>query len=200
MNGWFFKSSPNLSQNWLKFKKILEKLGDLAQNLAKNWTNWYMNGSLFFEKLVFLHGSTFKFRGSTSLPKPNLSTPRGFSLLIGGENLKYYYLLSFVTEKLDDIVFKKMMLTFHPIYDNKWVAYYSMKHWIPNAFSWVPILFRILKQGRLKSVNIWCVFSQSSLQCRFKIIFIYLNRVCCCCNIMEVAQMCSCHTAAGTKF
>ena len=33
------------SQNWLKFKKILEKLGDSAQN----WADWYMNGSLFLE-------------------------------------------------------------------------------------------------------------------------------------------------------
>ena len=50
----FFKSSLNLSQNWLKFKKILEKSGDFAQNLAKYWTDWYMNGSLFLEKLVFV--------------------------------------------------------------------------------------------------------------------------------------------------
>ena len=52
--GWIFKSSPNLSQNWLKFKKIWEKSGDFDQNLAKNWTDWYMNGSLFLEKLVFV--------------------------------------------------------------------------------------------------------------------------------------------------
>ena len=31
----------------------------------------------FFLKNWYLYGSTFKFRGSTSLPKPNLSTPRG---------------------------------------------------------------------------------------------------------------------------
>ena len=53
--GQFFKIFPNLSQDWLKFKKILEKLGDFAQNLAQNWTNWYMNRSLFqVEKLVFV--------------------------------------------------------------------------------------------------------------------------------------------------
>ena len=40
-----------LSQNWLKFKKILEKLGDFAQNLA----NWYMNESLFLESW-YLYG------------------------------------------------------------------------------------------------------------------------------------------------
>ena len=58
MNGSIFQIFPNLSQNWLKFKKILEKLGDFAQNLAQNWGDWYMNGSLFFLffffKLVFV--------------------------------------------------------------------------------------------------------------------------------------------------
>ena len=33
--GRFFKIFPNLSQNWLKFKKIFEKSGDFAQNLGK---------------------------------------------------------------------------------------------------------------------------------------------------------------------
>ena len=56
--GQFFKIFPNLSQNWLNFNKILEKSGDFAQNLAQNWTDWFMNGSLFFfvEKLVFVLG------------------------------------------------------------------------------------------------------------------------------------------------
>ena len=31
----------------------------------------------FFLKNWYLYGSTFKFGGGTSLPKPNLSTPRG---------------------------------------------------------------------------------------------------------------------------
>ena len=59
--GRFFKIWPNLSQNWLKFKKILEKIGNFVQNLAQNWANWYMNGLL---KLVFvwvyfqIHGGT----------------------------------------------------------------------------------------------------------------------------------------------
>ena len=52
--GRFFKIWPNLSQNWLKFKKILEKIGNFVQNLAQNWANWYMNGLLFLEKLVFV--------------------------------------------------------------------------------------------------------------------------------------------------
>ena len=50
----FSKIFPNLSQNGLKFKKILEKWGGFAQNLVQNWSNWYMNGSLFLEKLVFV--------------------------------------------------------------------------------------------------------------------------------------------------
>ena len=37
-----------------KFKEILEKLGNFAQNLAQKWANWYMNGSLFLEKLVLV--------------------------------------------------------------------------------------------------------------------------------------------------
>ena len=72
--GRFFKIWPNLSKNWLKFKKILEKIGNFVQNLAQNWANWYMNGLLFLEKLVFVWVH-FQIRGGTSLPKPNLSTP-----------------------------------------------------------------------------------------------------------------------------
>ena len=41
--------SPNL-----RFSKILEKLGDFAQNLDQNWADWYMDGLLFLEKLVFV--------------------------------------------------------------------------------------------------------------------------------------------------
>ena len=54
MNGLIFQKFPKWSQNWLKFKKILEKSGDFAQNFAKNGTEWYMNGSPFLEKLVFV--------------------------------------------------------------------------------------------------------------------------------------------------
>ena len=52
--GQFFKIFPNLSKNCLKFKKILEKSGCLGQNLAQNKADWYMNGSIFLEKLVFV--------------------------------------------------------------------------------------------------------------------------------------------------
>ena len=73
--GRYFKIFPNWSQNWLKFNKICEeKLGDFAQYLAQNWFDWYMNGSLFLEKLVFVW-VYFKFCCGTSLPKPDLSIP-----------------------------------------------------------------------------------------------------------------------------
>ena len=71
MNGLVF---PNLCQNWLTFKNILEKSDNFAQNVAQYFTDRYMNGSLFIEKLVFVW-STFKFCDGMSLPKPNLSTP-----------------------------------------------------------------------------------------------------------------------------
>ena len=38
--------------------------------------------SYFFLKNLYLYGSTFKFRGGTSLPKPNLSNPRDLDLVI----------------------------------------------------------------------------------------------------------------------
>ena len=44
----------NLAQNWLKFKKIVEKICNFVQNLAQNWADWYMNGLFFLEKLVFV--------------------------------------------------------------------------------------------------------------------------------------------------
>ena len=52
--GRFFKIWPNLSQNWLKFKRILEKICHFVQNLAQNLADWCMNGLLFLEKLVFV--------------------------------------------------------------------------------------------------------------------------------------------------
>ena len=45
--GRFFKIWPNLRKFW-------EKNGNFVQNLAQNWADWYMNGLLFFEKLVFV--------------------------------------------------------------------------------------------------------------------------------------------------
>ena len=53
--GQIFNIFPNLSQNWLKFKTILEKVGQFCSKFGpKNWADWYMNGSLFLEELVFV--------------------------------------------------------------------------------------------------------------------------------------------------
>ena len=54
--GRFFKIFQNLSQNWLRFKKILEKSCDFAQNVAPNRADWYMNGSLFLENIGIYMG------------------------------------------------------------------------------------------------------------------------------------------------
>ena len=66
----FPKYEPKLAQN---LRKILEN----QAILLKIWPiGIYIifNGSLFLEKW-YLYESIFKFRGSTSLPKLNLSTP-----------------------------------------------------------------------------------------------------------------------------
>ena len=39
MNASIFKIFPNFSQNWLKFKTILEKFDNFPQNLAQNWVD-----------------------------------------------------------------------------------------------------------------------------------------------------------------
>ena len=49
--GRFFNIFPNLSQNWLRFKKIFEKSCGFAQNFTPNRADWYMNGSLFLENI-----------------------------------------------------------------------------------------------------------------------------------------------------
>ena len=55
MNGLIFQKFPKFEPKLAQvYKKLLEKSGDFDQNLAKNWTDWYMNGSLFLEKLVFV--------------------------------------------------------------------------------------------------------------------------------------------------
>ena len=74
--GQFFKILPNLGQNWLKFQKILEKLVILFKIWSKIGPIGIWMG-YFFLKNWYLYGSTFKFHGGTSLPKPNLSTPGG---------------------------------------------------------------------------------------------------------------------------
>ena len=69
------------AQNWLKFKKIFEKSGDFAQNLAQN-----CQGRLAYEWVTFswkigtcmglLSNSVAV--GPTSLPKQSLSSPQAY--------------------------------------------------------------------------------------------------------------------------
>ena len=70
----FSKFSQIWAKNWLKFNKILEESG----NLLKIWPKIEQIGvrmGYYFLKNWYFYGSTFKFRGSKSLPKTNLSTP-----------------------------------------------------------------------------------------------------------------------------
>ena len=53
MNRSIFQNFPKFEPK-LKKKKKKKKSGDFAQHLAQNWFDWYMNGSLFLEKLVFV--------------------------------------------------------------------------------------------------------------------------------------------------
>ena len=89
---WFSKCK-NLVYEWVdfsKFAQIWAKIGsnlrkfwkkssDFAQNLVQNWSNWYMNGSLFLEKLVFVRGLLSNSAVAHPYQKPILSTPRAYS-------------------------------------------------------------------------------------------------------------------------
>ena len=85
MNGLIFQNFPKIESELAKFKKILEKSGNFAQNLA----NCYMKRLLFLEKLVFVW-STVKFCGRTSLPKPNFPPPPQIDLLSFFHSFKIY--------------------------------------------------------------------------------------------------------------
>ena len=81
----------NLVCEWVdvsKFYQIWTKIGSNLRIfwknwviLLKNWTDWYMNGSLFLEKFVFIW-VYFQTSSGMSLPKPNLSTPQVFRPLL----------------------------------------------------------------------------------------------------------------------
>ena len=70
--------------NFLKFEPKLANFKKILKNwviLLKIWPQIEQIGICmghFFLKNLYLYGSTFKFCGSTSLSKPNLSTPQGF--------------------------------------------------------------------------------------------------------------------------
>ena len=51
-------NGSKFGQIWAKIgsnlRKFLEEIDNFVQNLAQNWADWYMNGLLFLEKLVFV--------------------------------------------------------------------------------------------------------------------------------------------------
>ena len=78
--GGFFKIPPNLSQNWLRFKKIVEKLCDFAQNFAQNKQIGTLMGQYFLKTWYLLCtfiGLLSKSAAAHPYQKPNLSTPWG---------------------------------------------------------------------------------------------------------------------------
>ena len=76
----FFKN-PKFEPNWLKFNKFLEKSGNFGQKLVQNWTDWYMNESLFLGKLVniWVH---FQFPAGTGPYQIKLEYPLGIEMTI----------------------------------------------------------------------------------------------------------------------
>ena len=79
----------NLVYEWVDFSKFGQIWAKIGSNLRKFWKKSVILFKIwpkiepigiwmgyFFLKNWYLYGSTFKFRGDTSLPKPNLSTPR----------------------------------------------------------------------------------------------------------------------------
>ena len=78
----------NLVYEWVHFSKFGQIWAKIGSNLRKFWKKlvilfkiWPKIGPIgiwmgyFFLKNWYLYGSSFKFRGGTSLPKPNMSTP-----------------------------------------------------------------------------------------------------------------------------
>ena len=78
----------NLVYGWVDFSKFSQSWAKIGSNFRKLWKNWVILHKIwpkveqigvwmghFFMKNWYLYGSTFKFCGSTSLPRPNLSTP-----------------------------------------------------------------------------------------------------------------------------
>ena len=71
--GIFFKMFPNLSQNWFKLRKFW-KNRPICSKLSPKSADWYINWSLFLEKLVFVW-VYFQILRPYQTPKLNLSTP-----------------------------------------------------------------------------------------------------------------------------
>ena len=85
----------NLVYEWVDLSKFAQIWAKIGSNSRKCWKNrvvllkiWSQIGPIgiwmghFFLKNWYLYGSTFKFCGGTSLPKPNLSNPRVLAGLV----------------------------------------------------------------------------------------------------------------------
>ena len=75
----FLKLELKLAQIYENLKK--EKMGNFGQNLAQNQADWYMNGSHFLGKLVYVRVQ-FQIPSSTSLLKTKLKLPTPLELYI----------------------------------------------------------------------------------------------------------------------
>ena len=95
-----FSKAPQI---WAKIGSNLRKFGKNRVILIKIWPKIRPIGiwmGRFFLKNWYLYGSTFKFRGGTSLPKPNLSTPRPLPIFKGDFGRKGYPFLRIFLENL----------------------------------------------------------------------------------------------------
>ena len=75
---WYINGSifPNLSQYWLKFKKIFKRLGELAQIWPKIGPIGIRLGH-FFLKNWYMYGSTFKFPAARPFQNQTWVPPPG---------------------------------------------------------------------------------------------------------------------------
>ena len=93
--GRFLKMFPNLSQNWLKFKKILEN----QVILLKIWHKVGLTGIWLWIWVTF----SWKNGICMGLPKPNLSTPTPHTGLWPPLFLKYWGIGHLKTRLLPDL-------------------------------------------------------------------------------------------------
>ena len=96
----------NLVYEWVDFSKFGQIWAKIGSNLRKFlFKIWPKIGPIgiwmgyFFLKNWYLYGSTFKFCGGTSLPKPNLSTPPDLDMEINEEVVTRYFSKNIINHK-----------------------------------------------------------------------------------------------------